>query len=311
MTLRAGVDIVSNTEISTFLRCAREWHFSYGLKRERRLPKAEALTKGLAVHKAVGQHHRGERVEYELLSPELRALVKGYVAYWSHFEAEWGGRFVDNQFKCTGTDVKFKIELNGGAIQVVGEFDGVGTLLEENDARAIQEIKTSSEDISIGSAYWQKVALTDRQTSIYLMASKQLGWDRGKVLYDVLRKPTLRKKATEDGDEFEERVLEDIAAAPEKYYQRNTIVRLEHEHSSHFEDIIGTVHLMQVARDMGANAPRNVDSCFKWGRPCQFYAVCGSGVDIMNEDYFQPRPSSRTRKEAEPARAEEVSPYVF
>jgi hypothetical protein len=305
MSLRAGVDVVSNSEISTYLRCAREHYFSYGLKREARLSKAEALTKGLAVHKALGQHHRGERVEYGLLAPELRALVRGYVAYWGN---------PDRVFACSGTDVRFQIEIERGRILVVGEFDGTGTLLEENDLPAIHEIKTSSEDISIGSPYWQKVALTDRQLSIYLIASKQLGWGQTKVLYDVLRKPTLRRnKAKESEEEFEERVLEDIIADPGKYYQRNTIVRLEEEHEAHVKDIEGTVRLMQVSREMGPDAPRNVDSCFKWGRPCQFYAVCGTGVDIMNEDYFQARPSSRTRASAEPVPASSVeeSPYVF
>jgi PD-(D/E)XK nuclease superfamily len=306
MSLRAGVDVVSNSEISTYLRCAREHYFSYGLKREARLSKAEALTKGLAVHKALGQHHRGERVEYELLAPELRALMRGYLAYWGD---------PDRVFGCQGTDIKFQIELDHGRILVVGEFDGAGILAESQCAdRAILEHKTSSEDISIGSPYWQKVALTDRQLSIYLIASKQLGWGQTKVLYDVLRKPTLRRnKAKESEEEFEERVLEDIIADPAKYYQRNTIVRLEDEHEAHVKDIEGTVRLMQVSREMGPNVPRNVDSCFKWGRPCQFYAVCGTGVDIMNEDYFQARPSSRTRASAEPVPAPSVeeSPYVF
>jgi hypothetical protein len=272
-----------------FRRCAREHYFSYGLRRAKRAPKKEALTKGLAVHGAVGAHHRHEPVDLSLLGPDLRALYHGYVGYWT----DETGR--DRMIDVERTDVPFRITIEG--IQVQGELDGVG-VRRDTGKRVIIEHKTSSEDISTGSAYWQKVSATDAQVSIYLAASAQKGWGQTEVLYDVLWKPRLRLKKDETEQEFEGRVLEDIANAPEKYYQRATVVRLEYEHDAHFRDLVGTVHLMQAARAMGPHVPRNVDSCFKWGSPCEFWAVCGGGADISDDTLFMEKPR-KPKKDAE------------
>jgi hypothetical protein len=235
--------------------------------------------------------------------------VKGYRAWWGE---------PDRQFQCEQTDVPFQISLNSGIV-MIGEFDGVG-IRRDTGKRAIQEIKTSSEDISLGSSYWQKVAMTDPQVTTYLLASKTKGWGHTEVLYDVMRKPDMKRlyatpeksrkytkptktepsrlyadqrEQDETDDEFEQRILEDIVKRPEHYYQRGTIVRLDHDHEAHLRDVEGVVHLMQVTRAMGENVPRNVDSCFRFGRPCDFFLVCGNGVDIMNETFYQKRQSKK------------------
>jgi hypothetical protein len=469
MAFRAGVHVVSASEIAMFLRCAREWYFSYGLRRTRRAQPREALTRGKAIHVALGCYHRKEPIDYDLLRPEDRALLRGYVAYWRNPETG-----LDRMLDMEKTDVPFQISVEG--IQVIGEFDGIGTnrqtgkrvvaehkclagdtrilnhdsmmyermdvmaksgtsplvtcmtkdgrfvtaraskpravgsrvtfrvqtvngreiVASENhpiwthrgwvhashllpddwlatsgmipirrsainigaavssisssklggDARMQPEINekiwwdrvesvvrgpeevlydlsvpehhtfvangivthnSSSEDISVGSAYWQKVALTDRQVSLYLMAAEQKGWGQTEILYDVLFKPRLRLSKNESPEAFEHRVLRDIAEAPERYYQRGTIVRLEHEHVAHRKDLRGIVHLMEAARAMGPDVPRNVDSCFKYGAPCEFIAVCGGGADIMDDTLFEPKVSSRRRQES----AVEENPYVF
>jgi hypothetical protein len=292
MSLRAGIEVVSNTEISIFLQCARKWYFSYGLKRAPRI-KRDALTKGLKVHKVVGALHRGEAMPYLEGEPALRALLRGYRMWWGSTQPN--GAYQDNTFRCDRTDVRFQVELDG--IFIVGEFDGVGS---NSGTPALIEHKSSSEDITPGSSYWQKVALTDRQVSIYLAAAASLKLGQTEVLYDVLGKPKLRLKKDESEEDFEIRVLEAIMESPEKYYQRATIVRLEHEHEDHMRDIRGVVHLMQATRQAGTY-PRNVDSCFKYGAPCEFYAVCGTGVDIMNDAYYGPKRESGVRE----------NPYVF
>jgi PD-(D/E)XK nuclease superfamily len=309
MTYRAGVEMVSTSELTCFRRCPKEHYFRYVLRRELKGPKSEALTKGTAGHKAIGEHHRGEVVHFEVLTPDMRALVRGYQAWWGT---------PDRQFACEQTDVAFQISLHNGIV-VIGEFDGVG-VRRDTGKRTIQEIKTSSEDISLGSSYWQKVALTDPQVTTYLLASQKKGWGHTEVLYDVMRKPDQKRlyatpqasrrytKPTktepsrlysdqrendETDDEFELRILEDILKRPERYYQRGVVVRLEHEHEAYLRDVDGVVRLMQVTRTMGENVPRNVDSCFKYGRPCDFFLVCGNGVDVMNGDFYQRRQSKK------------------
>jgi hypothetical protein len=273
--------VVSHSEMACFRRCAMEWRFRYGLRRVKRGPAGEALTSGKAVHGVLGAVHRGEPVDVSGLVPALRALVHGYFAYWGT---------PDRQFACEKTDVPFTISLEGAT--VVGELDGIGTM-RDTGRPVIHEIKTSSEDISVGSAYWQKVTLTDPQVSLYLTARPEK-----EVLYDVLHKPRLRLKKDESEEAFELRVLEAIMVEPSTYYQRARIVRLEHEHEAHLKDVRGTVHLMQIVDTM-ATPPRNVDSCFKWNRPCDYFQVCGGGVDIDDENFYEDKRSSSRRSDTE------------
>ena len=192
-------------------------------------------------------------------------------------------------------DIPFQVEIAG--VMYVGELDGDG---EDKGEDVIAELKTSSEDISPGAPYWRRVAQVDPQVTTYLMAARAQGKKVRRVVYDVIRKTGLERftatpldkrkytKATkteparlyanqhehdETDDEFELRVLEDIAKTPEKYFQRHDIVRYEDEHQAHLRDVAGVVRLMQLVETM-PEAPRNVNSCFKWGKCCAL--ICRS-----------------------------------
>lgn len=254
------VSLVSHSQLATWRRCPREWHYRYQLERAPRAPAAPALLAGKAIHAALGAYHRGE--PYEVEDVMHRAMMRGYVARWG------------DEPRATRTDIPFKVDLGDG-ISVRGEFDGLG------DGFVIEH-KTSSEDISPGSAYWRKVLQVDAQVATYLHAAQSMGIDR--IVYDVLRKPALRLGKKETPEAFETRICEDIAARPDHYYQRATVVRLEAEREEYVSDVRGTVFLMRT----GAT-PRNVDSCQKWGRDCDFFGVCTGEVSINDDSKFMGR----------------------
>jgi hypothetical protein len=148
------------------------------------------------------------------------------------------------------------------------------------------------------------------------MAARVQGRNLRRVVYDVIRKVTLEQaKATpldkrkytkvtkanpvsrlhanmrendETDDEYELRILEDIAEKPEKYFQRHDIVRYEDEHQAHIRDVAGNVRLMQLVEEM-PEAPRNVNSCFKWGKSCPYLPVCLGEDRIDNNFVYQDR----------------------
>lgn len=168
----------------------------------------------------------------------------------------------------------------------------------------------------MGAAYWRRVAQVDPQVTTYLMAARAQGRPLKRVVYDVIRKVTLeRAKATpldkrkytkvtkaepvprlyanmretdETDDEYELRILEDIEKQPDRYFQRQDIVRYEDEHQAHMRDVAGNVRLMQLVESM-PEAPRNVNSCFKWGRSCSFLPVCLGEDRIDNNFLYQDR----------------------
>lgn len=64
----------------------------------------------------------------------------------------------------------------------------------------ITEHKTSTEDITPGSAYWQKLTL-DGQLSAYYVGARSLGYEPVDVLYDVAKRPGQKPyKATPEED---------------------------------------------------------------------------------------------------------------
>jgi hypothetical protein len=266
---------VSHSELACFRRCPREHHYRYVLRRESRTT-AEALMVGRRIDTAIKDLHRQVLPDLTGLKPAERALVQAYAIQWKKSELH-----VD---EC---DVPF--EFTVGNVTVVGELDAIGT---EHKRRVLIELKTTGEDISPGSTYWQDIVHMDPQVTFYLQAAKALGWGTNQMIWDAVRKPLLKQKQKESEADFELRILADIAERPAFYFQRQPIVRHEAEHEAHVRDLNGVVHLMQVVREM-PEAPRNVDACWHFGRPCDFLSTC-EGETSINDDF---RYQSRERKQ--------------
>jgi hypothetical protein len=294
-----GIRRVSHSEIVSFLTCNRLHYFNYRLRREPRTT-AEPLLVGRRVESIIKRIWLGESPDLSELPPEERALCKAYPIWWRH-----------HSLRVKRVDIQFQVQI--GDVLYIGEFDGDGV---DKNEEIIVELKTTSEEIGPGAAYWRRVAQVDPQVTTYLMAARAQGRKIRRVVYDVIRKTGLeRAKATpldkrkytkvtkaepvarlyanmrendETDDEYELRVLEDIVEKPERYFQRQDIVRYEDEHQAHMRDVAGNVRLMQLVETM-PEAPRNVNSCFKWGRICPYLPVCLGEDRIDNNTLYQDR----------------------
>lgn len=72
-----------------------------------------------------------------------------------------------------------------------GKIDKIWQL--EDGRLAVGEHKTTSDDISPESDYWKRLRI-DSQISDYLDMARANGWAVDTVIYDVIRKPTIRPK---------------------------------------------------------------------------------------------------------------------
>jgi hypothetical protein len=156
----------------------------------------------------------------------------------------------------------------------------------------VLEHKTSSEDIGVGSIYWQKLTL-DAQISNYMIGARALGHEPRGVLYDVLRKPALRpyeanskRPAPETPEAYRDRILADIAERPDYYYQRGLVVRLDEEERDAAFDTWQTAEQIRLSRNSG-RWPRNVDACSMYNRLCDYWPVCSGEVAISDMRYEQ------------------------
>jgi hypothetical protein len=73
--------------------------------------------------------------------------------------------------------------------ELAGKIDGIVCL--EDGRGAVLEHKLVSDDIGVGSDFWQRLQI-DHQISLYVYAGRKLGHAVDTVLYDVTRKPTIK-----------------------------------------------------------------------------------------------------------------------
>jgi len=283
--------VTTNSEESTFKRCERLHYYRY--KMLRGSPgKATALRDGASLHEWLEDFWLDRQDRRLPENPGLSALCKGYAA-----------RYSGNNFRVIGIEKQLMFSVTN-EIQRALKLDG---LIEDLAGKLwVLEHKSSSQDTSSGSEYWQALRL-DTQVSSYILACRIAGYPVEGVLYDVLNKPRLKQmSATPEADrkytkakkdqpsrlyagqreedetdaEFEQRCLEDIAADPDKYYHREYVKRTDEE-------------LMEAANELSIWSERAVDNlqrtllpvkntagCMKYNRLCDYFAVCSKAVSI-------------------------------
>lgn len=300
------------SEARTYQACPRRWKHAYI---DRRVPllKPEALTRGSSVHRwlnawwapnmTVDGRGTGSLLPED---PIARACCLGYAARYERphlqdvevelpFTAAIGG------VRCAGTVDALGWEPGKPSEVKVGHIGAhptdptmvkVDLLLYPRSPShmVIVEHKTTSSDISPGSSYWQQVSQTDLQVSLYAAA-----FPGATILYDVIRKPSLRKlrqgKETEETDDhLVARCLEDMSRFPDKYFQRQVIVRLEHEHAAFAADVTAIDALRRLHAfpppQFHLKAPRNPSACMDYGRRCGYWDVCWGMESIDNDAVF-------------------------
>ena len=258
---------------------------------------------------------------FELVKAE--ELMLGYTARWG--DEPYETLAVEKQFRlpllsprsshpqdsATGFD-------QGGAIDAIAR---IGSFIDELNHEAtvhVVEHKTTSQDISPGAPYWNNIVALDSQVSTYMEAARELGYAPRDCIYDVIRKPDVNplkatpeesKKYTkptkaepvprlysgqreedETPEEYRARLRKDITKSPDWYYQRMTVVRLEHDDAGHERDTLETACMIRFAEERNA-WPRSTKSCERYRRLCDYHPVC-SGTASINDLRFETKEST-------------------
>lgn len=253
------------------------------------------------------------------------ALMAGYTARWGNHE--WVTEAVEEEFVLPlvnpATGATSRTFTWAGKRDARAFFDG---------RRFIVEHKTAGEDIrDPNSAYWRKLAI-DGQVSAYALASWQQGEKVDGTLYDVIRKPTIRpreitkkeraeiasmvtyfgqkvsdgtrqlaienEKLRENGELYGLRLQADIASDPAKYFQRRTIMRLDHElveFAGELWDIGQEIRQANVTE----KHYRNASACVSFGTCCEFLGVCSGHTSIDSDRWEHAENPHRELKTAD------------
>jgi hypothetical protein len=298
--------LLTNSEMRTFRRCPREHHYSYRLG-YRPVKRADALRFGSLIHTglevwwkttdldaALRAMKAEESDPFELAKAE--AMLMGYHARW--IAEPLDVLAVESQFECALThpttgQASTTARLGGKVDAVARTPDGKVWLVEH---------KSTSEDVEAGSGYWKRLRL-DSQVATYFVGARSLGFDVAGCLYDVLKKVALKpykatppedRKFKKDGtlyanqrtvdetpEEYRARILADIAERPSHYYVRATIVRSEDEEKEAAADAWMHAQAIHEAEVLGRH-PKNVDSCLRFSRECDYFAACTGTASITD-----------------------------
>lgn len=334
-----SLPLLTASRLATWRRCPREHHFRYVLGRVHVSSPAqrlgtlvhiglEAWWQGAGAVTAMRQAAGVDADPYDLARAE--AMLIGYGARWGGeryevlaVEAEFRRHLPQPDVMESGAPWLYEAArpvgsctgpVLGTAWTLAGKLDA---LVRDSTGRVlIVEHKTTSEDISLGSAYWQRLRM-DGQLSMYYLGALALGYEPAGVLYDVLVKPRTRPERAseqprwtkgrrvrcsacigplpacptcggvgtieiepphlyrgqrlddESPEAYRERLIEEIARAPERYYARAEVVRLESERRQYLTE------LRQLAQQVATAPPLpNPDACHRFGTMCGYHPVC-------------------------------------
>lgn len=297
--------LLTNSQLTTFRRCQREHHYAYQLG-YRATEDAEALRFGTLIHQGLEAWWMGLGLETALAlavngavdeyeAAKVRVLLTGYDARWS-----------GERFEVAAVERQFRAPLVNPETGAPSRTYDLGGKLDVLLARGIVEHKTTSEEVGIGSMYWRRLALNS-QVSTYYAGAKSLGHEVDACVYDVIRKPSIRplkatpaesRKYTKDGRlyaaqrehdetpaEYAARLTDEVAANPDKYYQRGEVVRLESEEREAAFDVWQLARAMREA-ELAGRAPRNTDACMRYGKVCPFFDVCSGVASLEDKSRF-------------------------
>ncbi len=199
------MDLLTHSRIDCFKTCRKKHQYCYELG-IRKTATAKALRIGTNGHDALEVFGRSGDIEEAMKSlsmayqfpPDyvdidewdyehetLRQLIAGYIWRWQ-----------DNGIKHIATEQSFRLPLinpvtskTSRTFELAGKIDGIVEI--ENGRLAVFEHKFLGESIDSGADLWKRTAI-DHQITMYMMAARMLGYDVDTVIYDVIRKPTIK-----------------------------------------------------------------------------------------------------------------------
>lgn len=300
------VELYTHSRIAAYRMCPRKHYYAYELG-AREVRPAAALLFGTAFHEGLraywelrkekpqsstedrlraAQAGAAKRLVPDPFDRErLRAMLTAYVVLWDMWNVT--PLHIELPFKVPlrhpETHEAHPRAMLGGQMDLVLQSGRTGNV-------AINEHKSTSRDVSPGAEYVYRLKI-DGQIGIYFHAGEVLGLGAVEVIYDVAFKPQQRPRAggrgkpAETPAEYGLRVDEAVAEKPDAYIRRVRVPRPETEQANVWKDVWSWVGQIERSAADG-DWPRNPDSCFKFGSPCPYFAVCTDRADIDDPVLF-------------------------
>ena len=162
---------------------------------------SDAQDSGQAIDAAAGAYEIlpswADATDWSVECETVRMLLAGYFWYYAD-DLDSGYNQVASEYVWRMPLVNPATGKKSRTWKLAGRMDGIIEL--PSGEKALREHKTTVEDIDPNSKYWRRLQ-ADLQIGLYVLAARYLGWDVGKVLYDVARKPGISPKLVTNLDD--------------------------------------------------------------------------------------------------------------
>ncbi len=197
---------------------------------------------------------------------EERLLIDKYtcLGMWVNYP------FSEMEFEEVIPEKNFKVRLgNLRGVRLTGRVDG---LVKRHGKWWIREVKTTSLDKR---AFQSRASVSYQAAGYMYGVLKEPHTSLCGVVYDMIKRPLLRRGAHETAEDFGKRIFTDYAKPDKKemYYDRYYSYRTEKEILEFERDMI------ILARDLRRrirmnNWYRNTDACFSFNSECPYKKIC-------------------------------------
>lgn len=205
--------LLTHSQMQTKKTCARKHLFSY-LLGWRPKGTSRALRIGSIVHEGLDMWASGEMPADVLAWADLQEYEDDYeravVVNLIHgYFQRWG----DSELKTVASEIQFEVPIrNPDSGRVSRSYKAAGKIdrivRKPSLHLALLETKTVSESIEPTSDYWNRLEI-DQQITLYMLVARKLGYDVRTVIYDVIRKPTIRPKQIPQLDSQGRKIVQD------------------------------------------------------------------------------------------------------
>jgi len=246
---------------------------------------------------------RTDQLSNPIVRASIRGLLRGYDARWREEQRTISDLQVEQQLDAGIYNLAAKRISASRSFTSAGKIDKVGKQFGE---RLIWDHKTTSLDIESESAYWRQLSV-ESQPSHYEILAHLNGVKVSGVVWDVVRKPTIRPKkiakkdlaelretgiysgqsaigldVPEDGEKetpelFELRVFAATEEDPDKFFARRSVKRTRDELAEYARELWQLSKEILAARRTDSHY-RNSGACMLYGSACGFLGIC-SGYD--------------------------------
>ena len=234
---------ISISKLRLFKSCRRAYEFRY-VEKLNPIRTSEALQTGLSYHEKLESLYKDGTFDESDLS-KTSAMASAYKKY------------IYPEFEVKLVEEWFEYELSKRHT-LIGRIDG---LVEGN---AILEHKTTSMNLD---AYEFDLEW-DEQILAYMLAC---GTNR--MVYTMVRKPTIRQKKDEADEDFYQRMVEWYDDDTYSKIRFTTVMRTENEIADFKKHLVQMCDEMERAEDLGL-LYKNPAYCHHWNTMCEYAQIC-------------------------------------